>query len=297
MGTVKDKVKDKVVFITGGARGIGAEVARQLHARGAKLVLTDLDETALHDISSDLHGDRVLPLLADVRDFASMEGAVSRAVDRFGGVDVVIANAGIATYGTVLNVEPAAFKTLIDVNVLGVFHTVRAGLPSIIDPRGYVLIVSSMFAYAAQPGAASYCMSKAGVEHFANALVCEVAHLGVGVGSAHMGFIDTPMVRDINSDIASFRTALSKLPGPMGKTTSVQACAGAFVNGIERRKRRIYCPRWVGALRWMRPLLTTSVAEARVRKGLPELLSQMDAEAASLGRSMGKRTEALEKKT
>jgi NAD(P)-dependent dehydrogenase (short-subunit alcohol dehydrogenase family) len=289
-------VKGKVVFITGGARGIGAEVARQLHAKGAKIVLTDLDETALQDVPNDLDGERVLRLVADVRDLASMEAAVSRAVGQFGGVDVVIANAGISTYGTVLNVQPAAFKTLIDVNVLGVFHTIRAALPSVIDRRGYVLVVSSMFAYAAQPGAASYCVSKAGVEHFANALALEVAHLGVDVGSAHMGFIDTPMIQDIDSDLASFRTALSKLPGPMGKTTSVQACAGAFVDGIERRKRRIYCPRWVGVLRWLRPLLTTSAAETQMRKGLPELLSQMDAEASAVGRSMGKRTEALEKR-
>jgi len=289
-------VTGKVVFITGGARGIGAEVARQLYAKGAKLVLTDLDETALRDISSDFDGDRVLTLAADVRDLASMEDAVSRAVDQFGGVDVVIANAGISTYGTVLNVQPAAFKTLIDVNVLGVFHTVRAALPSVIGRRGYVLVVSSMFAYAAQPGAASYCVSKAGVEHFANALALEVAHLGVDVGSAHMGFIDTPMIQDIDSDLASFRTALSKLPGPMGKTTSVEACAGAFVDGIERRKRRIYCPRWVGALRWLRPLLTTRAAETQMQKGLPDLLAQMDAEADAVGRSMGKRTEELEKK-
>lgn len=287
-------VKGKVAFITGGARGIGAEVARQLYAKGAKLVLTDVDEMALHDISGDFDSDRLLTLVADVRDLASMEGAVSRAVGQFGGI--VIANAGIATYGTVLNVQPAAFKTLIDVNVLGVFHTVRAALPSVIDRRGYVLVVSSMFAYAAQPGAASYCVSKAGVEHFANALALEVGHLGVDVGSAHMGFIDTPMVQDIGSDLASFRTALSMLPGPMGKTTSVQACATAFVNGIERRKRRIYCPRWVGVLRWLRPVLTTSAVETQVRKGLPELLSQMDAEADAIGRSMGKRTEALEKK-
>ncbi len=262
-------VKGKVVFITGGARGIGAEVARQLYAKGAKLVLTDLDETALRDISSDFDGDRVLTLAADVRDLASMEDAVSRAVGQFGGVDVVIANAGISTYGTVLNVQPAAFKTLIDVNVLGVFHTVRAALPSVIERRGYVLVVSSMFAYAAQPGAASYCVSKAGVEHFANALALEVAHLGVDVGSAHMGFIDTPMIQDIDSDLASFRTALSKLPGPMGKTTSVQACAGAFVDGIERRKRRIYCPRWVGALRWLRPLLTTGPPKPKCERDCP----------------------------
>jgi NAD(P)-dependent dehydrogenase (short-subunit alcohol dehydrogenase family) len=168
-------VKDKVVFITGGARGIGAEVARQLYAKGANLVLTDLDEIALREVSSELDGDRVLTLVADVRDFASMEYAVSRAVGQFGGVDVVIGNAGISTYGTVLNVQPAAFKTLIDVNVLGVFHTVRAALPSVIERRGYVLVVSSMFAYAAQPGGASYCMSN-GQDHLGAGLrgrICE----------------------------------------------------------------------------------------------------------------------------
>ena len=286
-------VKDKVVFITGGARGIGAEVARQLYAKGAKLVLTDLDEMALHDISSDLDGDRVLTLVADVRDLAAMEGAVSRAVGQFGGVDVVIANAGIATYGTVLNIQPAAFKTLIDVNVLGVFHTVRAALPSIVARRGYVLVVSSMFAYAAQPGAASYCVLKAGVEHFANALALEVAHLGVDVGSAHMGFIDTPMIQDIGSDLASFRTALSKLPVRWARPPRCRRARA--LSRIERRSAVSTAPDgWPAAV--LRPLLTTSAVETQVRKGLPELLSQMDAEAAATGRSMGKRTEALEKK-
>src|SRR3954467_10342447 len=289
-------VNGKVAMITGGANGVGAETARRLHAKGAKLVLTDLDEERLKEVATELGEDRGLTAVADVRDLEAMQAAVGQGVERFGGIDIVMANAGIATYGSVLNVDPEAFKTLLDVNVIGVFHTVRAALPSVIDRRGYVLVVSSMFAYAAQPGAASYCVSKAGVEHFANALALEVAHLGVDAGSAHMGFIDTPMIQDIDSDLASFRTALSKLPGPMGKTTSVQACAGAFLDGIERRKRRTYCPRWVGVLRWLRPLLTTSAAETQMRKGLPELLAQMDAEASAIGRSMGKRTEALEKR-
>src|SRR6201997_3872328 len=104
-----NSVNGKVVFITGGARGVGAEVARKLHAKGAKLVLTDLDETPLHDLAGDLGGDRVLTLVADVRDLAAMEAAVSRAIDRFGGIDVVMANAGIASYGSVLRVDPEAF--------------------------------------------------------------------------------------------------------------------------------------------------------------------------------------------
>ena len=130
-------VNSQVVFITGGAQGIGAEVARRLHAKGAKLVLTDLDEAALAARSAELGGDdRVLTVVADVRDLAAMQAAADRAVEKFGGIDTVVANAGIASYGTVLQVDPEAVKRVLDVNLLGVFHTVRAALPSVIDRRG-----------------------------------------------------------------------------------------------------------------------------------------------------------------
>ena len=145
-------VNGKVVFITGGATGIGAEVARRLHEKGAKLVLTDLDEGRLKEVAAALGEDRVLTVVADVRDLAAMQAAVDKAIERFGGIDVVMANAGIATYGSVLNVDPHAFKTLIDVNVMGVFYTVRAALPSVIERRGYVLIVSSHGRVRAGPG-------------------------------------------------------------------------------------------------------------------------------------------------
>jgi NAD(P)-dependent dehydrogenase (short-subunit alcohol dehydrogenase family) len=289
-------VSGKVVFITGGARGVGAEVARRLYAKGAKLVLTDLDEPPLHDLASDLGAERVLALQADVRDFDGMQAAATRAIDRFGGIDVVMANAGIATMGSVLKVDPEAVKTLMDVNVVGVFNTVRAALPSVIERHGYVLIVSSLAAYAAAPGLAPYNAAKAGVEHFANALRLEIAHLGVDVGSAHMSWIDTPLVREAKSDLSTFREMLGKLPGPLGKTTSVQACGEAFVKGIEGRKRQINCPSWVGLMRWVRPLLASPVGESQTLKFVPDLLPRMDAEVAALGRSMSARTEALEKK-
>ena len=137
-------VNGKVVLITGGANGIGAEVARRLHDKGAKLVLTDIDETLLKEVGARLGGDRVLSAVADVRDLAEMQSATDQGIDRFGGIDIVIANAGIATFGSVLNVDPAAFKTVLDVNALGVFNTVRAALPSVIERRGYVLVVSSL---------------------------------------------------------------------------------------------------------------------------------------------------------
>jgi NAD(P)-dependent dehydrogenase (short-subunit alcohol dehydrogenase family) len=289
-------VNGKVALITGGANGVGAEVARRLHARGAKLCLTDLDESKLKQAASALGDDRVLAVAADVRDLSAMEAAVAQGVERFGGIDIVMANAGIATAGSVLGVDPQAFKTLIDVNVVGVFHTVRAALPSVIERRGYVLIVSSAAAYAAAPGMAPYDASKAAVEHFANALRMEVAHQGVDVGSAHMLWIDTPMVREGKADSAAFREMLSSLPGPLSKTTSVEKCGEIFVKGIEARKRQINCPRWVGLMRWLKPILASPVGELATLKSVPDLLPRMDAEVAALGRSMSARTEEIEKR-
>jgi NAD(P)-dependent dehydrogenase (short-subunit alcohol dehydrogenase family) len=287
-------VNGKVALITGGANGIGAEVARRLHSKGAKLVLTDLDEVLLKDVATQLGEDRVLTVVADVRELSAMQAAADKGIERFGGIDIVMANAGIGAFGSVLEIDPAAFKTVVDVNLMGVFYTVRSALPSVIERRGYVLVVSSVAAFAAVPGMASYDASKAGVEHFANALRLELAHRGVDVGSAHMSLIDTPLVRE-TKELSTVQEMVSKLPGPLKKTTSVEKCGEAFVKGIEGRKSRIYCPSWVGLTRWLRPLIATPVGERDMRKFVPDLLPRMDAEAAALGRHFSERTEALEK--
>ena len=276
----------KVVFITGGARGIGAEVARRLRNKGARLVLTDLDEAELATLAAELGEDRVLTAVADVRDLPAMQAAAAKGVERFGGIDVVVANAGIISYGSLLQVDPEAFQRLLDVNVLGVFHTVRATLPAVIERRGYVLIVSSLAAYAAAPGLAPYNASKAGVEILANTLRLEIGHLGVSVGSAHMSWIDTALIRDTKSDMSAFGELLARFPWPLNKTTTVDKCADAFVKGIKGRRHRIYCPRWVGLFRWLKPVLSTPVGELPIRKAAAELLPRIDAETATLGRSM-----------
>lgn len=289
-------LQDKVVFITGGARGIGAEVARRLHNKGAKLVLTDLGKTELAAIADELGGDdRVLTVVADVRDLAAMQAAADQAVERFGGIDVVLANAGIASYGSVMQVDPEAFKRVLDVNLLGVFYTMRATMPALIDRSGYVLIVSSLAAYAAAPGLSPYNVSKAGIEHLTHTLRLEVAHRGVCVGSAHMCWIDTPLVRDAKADLPAFSELLARLPWPLNRTTSVDKCAAAFVNGIEGRKTRVYCPGWVSLFRWLKPVLSTPIGEFPIRRSTAELLPRMDAEVAALGRSTSSYNQELEK--
>jgi hypothetical protein len=111
-----------------------------------------------------------------------------------------------------------------------------------------------------------------------------------------MGWIDTALIRDTKDDLPTFRKMLSTNPWfPPNRTTSVDKCAAAFVKGIEGRKNRVYCPAWVGLFRWGKAFLTSPVGETAMRKSAPELLPQMDAEVAALGRSTSARTEALEK--
>jgi NAD(P)-dependent dehydrogenase (short-subunit alcohol dehydrogenase family) len=285
-------VRGKVVLITGGARGVGAATATQLVERGAKVVLVDLEADPLREIVERLGSASATSVIGDVTDLADMQAAVAHGVERFGGIDVVVANAGIASYGSVATVDPAIFRRLIDINVTGVFHTVRAALPQIVQRRGYVLVVSSEAAYAPAPGLAAYNASKAGAEHFANALRLEVGHQGVAVGSAHMSWVDTSMVKDAKQDLEAFRQLLSRLPGPLGSTTSVETCAEAFARGIERRSARVNVPGWVEVLRWLKPVLTSRLAELQGRREVRQLLPLMDDEVTRLGRSTSSRTTA-----
>ena len=194
-----------------------------------------------------------------------------------------------ASYGSVMNTDPTAFKRVLDINVLGVFHTARATLPALVESRGYFLVVSSLAAFAAAPGLAAYNASKAGAEHFANALRLEMHHQGVAVGCAHMSWIDTPLVRDAKKDLSTFGELVSKLPYPLSKTTSVDACVKAFIKGIEKRSRHVYCPGWVGGVGLNRNVVNSATGSRAVLSHVPDLLPRMDAEVAALGRSTSAR--------
>ena len=279
----------RTILITGGASGIGAATAALMAQRGATLVLVDLDPDALERTVKEIGEEQALGVVADVTDLDSLEAAVARGVERFGGLDGVLANAGIGSFGTILGVDPEAFRRVIEVNLIGVFHTVRAALPAVIERQGYVLVVSSLAAFAAAPGMSPYDASKAGAEHFANALSLEMKPHGVSVGSAHMSWIETPMVTEARSDLPSFGEMIDKLPPPLNKTTDVQTCAQAFVEAFENRKRRVYVPGWVGVLGRLRMLLTTTAGERLASKDAADAMERMDQQARVLGRSMSER--------
>jgi NAD(P)-dependent dehydrogenase (short-subunit alcohol dehydrogenase family) len=278
-----------VVLITGAGSGIGAGTARALAARGARLVLCDLDEAGLKETVAAVGEDRAVADVVDVRDLAALEALVAAAVERFGGIDVVMANAGVGSFGSVLNVDPEAFRRVVDINVTGVFHTVRAALSSVVERQGYVLVVSSLAAFTASPAMAAYHASKAAAENFANALRLEVAHHGVDVGSAHMCWVETPMVQEAKAELSGFARSISTMPPPLNRTTDLDTCVEAFVDGITRRSRRIYVPGWVGAISRLRSVVNSRVGDRATLRSAPRVLAEVDADAARYGRSLSAR--------
>ena len=270
-------VRDRTVLITGAARGIGAETARRLAARGADLALVGLEPDLLERLAGEL-GDRAAFWEADVRDAAALGRAVDGAVGRFGGIDVVMANAGIAPSATtVAGADPEAFERVIDVNLLGVWRTVSMTLPHVRARRGYVLCIASMAAAVRLPLMASYNMAKAGVEALADSLRPELAGDGVDVGCAYFGVIDTDMVRDAFAEPAT-RRLNARTPAIFTRRLPVAEAARGIEHGIERRARRIVVPRSAIPLLFGSRLFQ-SVADAGARRaGIADVVREVESD-------------------
>lgn len=190
----------KVALVTGAARGIGLATAKLLHARGAAVAVVDLDAERAAEAAAQV-GERALPIGADVTDAAAMERAVAATVERFGGLDVVVANAGIAPpQRTAAALGPEVFERVVEVDLLGVWRTVRPALPQIAARRGHVVVVASIYAFVNGVLNSPYAIAKAGVEQLGRALRVELRPSGASAGVAYFGFIDTDMVRDAFAD-------------------------------------------------------------------------------------------------
>jgi len=269
------------VLITGAARGIGAETALALSRLGARVALVGLEPDELAATAARCGADTPWAV-ADVTDWAALEAAVAEVAQRLGGIDAVVANAGIGGGGPIRSVDPEAFERVIEVNLLGVWRTVRVCLPHVIASRGYVLVISSLAAATRAPLMGAYCASKAGVEAFADVLRLEVAHLGVDVGVAYFAFLDTDMVRGAEAESPVAALLRSRIPRFIGQSHPVSAGVGAVTAGLARRSRRIVAPRWVRAILFVRGIVN-DIGERRVTEIMPRVEEMVATQMAEQG--------------
>ena len=241
------ELNGKVALVTGGARGIGFATARALRARGATVVVVDLDQAAVEEAAARIHPEHAVGLAADVTDRGALQRVVATAVERFGGLDVVMANAGIVSRAaTVRAMSTESFDRVIDVNTLGVVHTVQAALPEIVRRRGHVVVVASVYAFMNGVGTVPYAMSKAAVEQLGRALRVELVQHGASASVAYFGFIDTDMVHQALDADPLVNEMLDTFPKVLHKRLTPQQAGEAVVLGIEARKPLIIVPkRWI----------------------------------------------------
>ncbi len=239
----------KVALVTGGARGIGFATAQALIGRGATVVIVDLHAADVEAAASRLHDTRALGLAADVTDRGAMQRAVATTVERFGGLDVVVANAGIASRGSTFRaMSTETFDRVIDVNLNGVVRTVEAALPQIVAREGHVVVIASVYAFINGMGAVPYAIAKAGVEQLGRALRIELAPFGASATTAYFGFIDTEMVHKALDEDPLSAKLMEVVPKPLRKRLQPKVAGEAIVTGIEKRSARVIRPRRWAAL-------------------------------------------------
>jgi len=265
------------VLITGAARGIGAATARRLHSRGARVALAGIERDELQAVAREC-GD-ALALDCDVRSRKQVEQAVEAAVEGLGGLDVVMANAGVAAQLPILGGDAEVFERTIEVNLLGVYYTLRAAAPHISHERGYALAVSSLAAAVHPPLLGAYCAAKAGVEALADCMRIELHSSGARVGVAYFAELETDMTRRGFGTEAAAK--IVRPGGPFTRVTPLRVGIDAIERGIARRSKRVVAPSWVAGVLPVR-MFAQRLVELGSRRGLDGALEVARQEHAPL---------------
>jgi NAD(P)-dependent dehydrogenase (short-subunit alcohol dehydrogenase family) len=278
------------VLITGAARGIGAALAERLASHGARLALVGLEPEAMAAVAARC-GEGTFVAECDVSNNEQVTAAVDAAAQALGGLDAVVANAGIGTGGPLRSQNLRSWERVIEVNLLGVMYTDRAALPHLERSRGYVLNIASTAAVMRAPGMTAYCAAKAGVEALSDCLRIEMQPLGVGVGVAYFLFLDTDMVNDGEREMPLMRRAKADMPSFLSRTYPLPPAIDEVVAAIAQRRRRVAYPRWFLKALAIRQLLVSRPVERRAAKGAAEAIREYEQIVAERGDAAASATE------
>jgi len=270
----------RVALVTGAGSGIGAELSRRLAARGMRLALIDVNDEPLGRVAAGIRGAETA--VADVRDGEALTAAIDGLAERLGGIDLAVANAGIATGGPLRLVGPDTVTDTLDVNLVGVWRTVRAALPYVVERRGHLLLVASAAAVLPSGGLGAYSAAKAGVEALGRSLRIELRHHGVSVGVAYYLFLATPMV-EAGEASPVFQAARTRLAGPIGKTWPLEPAIDRTVSAIERRSRAVAHPPFLRGLMVLRGVLDNPLTDRLVGASFPAVEEAFAREADRVG--------------
>ena len=277
-----ETLRGKRVLITGAARGIGAALAERLAGHGARLALVGLEPDVLATVAERC-GEGTFVAECDVSSSDEVSGAIDAAAEQLGGLDVVVANAGIAAGGPLSRQDLRSWERVIEVNLLGVMYTDRAALGHLERTGGYLLNIASTAAVLRGPGMSAYCAAKAGVEALSDCLRIEMLPFGVGVGVAYFLFLDTDMVRDAEREMPFMERARAEMPRFLAQTYPLAPAIDELGGAIAARRRRVAYPKWFLKVLFARQLFASAVAERTAAKRVPEALREYDKLIAERG--------------
>ena len=208
-----DRLRDTIAMVTGGAGGIGSETARLFCAEGARVAIVDLSADNLHlvaaSIAEDNPGATILPITADISREEEAARAVAETVVAFGGLTVLVNNAGVRAFGPISEASPASWRRSIDVNLLGTANCAKAALPKLREANAASIVnVSSVHAEVGRKGMGQYDATKAGIVSLTRTLAWEEAGNGIRVNAVLPGVIQTPMIDALEETYPGFKDAL-----------------------------------------------------------------------------------------
>jgi NAD(P)-dependent dehydrogenase (short-subunit alcohol dehydrogenase family) len=219
----------KTLLVTGATSGIGRATALRFAEAGANVAAVGRNEIALAELEKEIvgAGAAFLPIQADLIRPDAAEACVSKAVARFGGIDVLVNAAGHISNGTVENTSLEAWEAMLDINLRAVFVMMQKALPSLIDRRGNVVNVSSVTGLRAFPGVLAYCVSKAGLDQLTRCSALELAAKGVRVNAVNPGVVVTEIHKRggmTEQDYQAFLTR-SQQTHPLGRVGEAREIA------------------------------------------------------------------------